>query len=162
RGGSLSVSVRLSRTAADPPAFCHSRPWRSCASSASRRADCKMDCLSGKRRACLLRAQQPSRLNLAGSNAPVGSSIKGENQQHGIASRRQNRQRPPRPAHTLPLRCPEQRTLPPVSEYQVHVASKMHESSSSAQSLVAEGRVIGQDTSHTPPKITKTKITLWG
>src|SRR5262249_9159504 len=142
--------------------FCPSRPWRSCASSASRRADCKMDCLSGKRRVLLVRARQPSRLNLPGSNGPGGSSIKGENQQHGIASRRQNRLRPPPRSHTQPPRCPEQQTLQPLSEYQVHLASKIHGNSSTAHTLVAEGRVNGQDTSHDPHKNTRTKITLWG
>ena len=71
---------------------------------------------------------------------PDGCSIMGEHQQHGIASRKQNKQPHRRPMHTPPLLYPEPRTLRSVSQYQVHVASKMHGNSSSAQSLIAEGK----------------------
>ena len=91
---------------------------------------------------------------------PDGCSIMGEHQQHGIASRKQNKQPHRRPMHTPPLLYPEPRTLRSVSQYQVHVASKMHGNSSSAQSLIAEGKVMGHP--HPPPEISRTtKVTLW-
>jgi hypothetical protein len=103
--------------------------------------------------------QNPARIQ----QAPVGCIIKGELQQHAIGSRKQNRQPHPPPPHILALLCPGQRTPRRVSQHQLHVASKMHGSSSSAQSLIAEGRVMRQDTSRTSPEITRTtKVTLWG